>query len=86
MHHNEQILFEYNYTKTLDFSGLKAPLVFDGNPFKYVPPLLIRVESDIEYCDKNIDNCEWKRTGEKLTLVLNQRFKIKVKVKDENLK
>lgn len=56
------------------FSGLVNP-----------PALSIVIETDIFYCYRNLndDDC-W--TNSALTLVLNQNFKIKLTIKDENLK
>ncbi|CAD8053675.1 unnamed protein product [Paramecium sonneborni] len=83
VHFNEQIMYERNWTATIDYS--KSSILSLQVPPKTLnpPSLVIAIQSELDYCD-NINDCKF--TKDKITLVLNQRFKVRLTIIDSNLK
>ncbi|CAK85470.1 unnamed protein product (macronuclear) [Paramecium tetraurelia] len=73
VHFNEQIMYERNWTATIDYS--KSSITSLQVPPKTLnpPALVITIEYKLDYCE-NVNDCQW--TTDKITLVLNQRLKI----------
>ncbi|CAD8138823.1 unnamed protein product [Paramecium octaurelia] len=83
VHFNEQIMYERNWTATIDYS--KSSITSLQVPPKTLnpPALVITIEQQLDYCE-NANDCQW--TTGKITLVLNQKFKVRLTIKDSNLK
>ncbi|CAD8043299.1 unnamed protein product [Paramecium primaurelia] len=83
VHFNEQIMYERNWTATIDYSQSSITSLQVPPKTLNPPALAIPIESKLDYCE-NANDCQW--TTDKITLVLNQRFKVRLTILDSNLK
>ncbi|CAD8044479.1 unnamed protein product [Paramecium primaurelia] len=83
IYYNEQIMYEKSWIATIDYSNSSITSLQEPPKIINPPALAISIESQIDYCE-NANDCKW--TTDKITLVLNQRFKVRLTILNENLK